>query len=75
MIARVIRMLDQQRQDLDRRIAQLIESDDDWRATDVTCWPASPASVRSPPRGSSPTCRNWASSTVSRSRPWSAWRR
>ncbi|MCK6391516.1 MAG: IS110 family transposase [Azonexus sp.] len=31
MIARVIRLLDQQRQDLDRRIAQLIESDDDWK--------------------------------------------
>jgi transposase len=31
MIARVIRVLEQQRQDLDRRIAELIESDDDWR--------------------------------------------
>ncbi len=31
MIAKVIRVLDQQREDLDRRIAQLIESDDDWR--------------------------------------------
>ena len=31
MIARVIRMLEQQREDLDRRIAALIESDDDWR--------------------------------------------
>lgn len=31
MIARVIRLLDQQREDLDRRIAELIESDDDWR--------------------------------------------
>jgi len=31
MIAKVIRLLDQQREDLDRRIAQLIESDDDWR--------------------------------------------
>jgi transposase len=31
MIAKVIRLLDQQREDLDRRIAALIESDDDWR--------------------------------------------
>lgn len=31
MIARVIRVLEQQREDLDRRIAQLIESDDDWK--------------------------------------------
>jgi transposase len=31
MIARVIRLLEQQREDLDRRIAQLIESDDDWK--------------------------------------------
>lgn len=31
MIARVIRLLEQQREDLDRRIVQLIESDDDWR--------------------------------------------
>ena len=31
MIAKVIRVLEQQREDLDRRIAQLIESDDDWR--------------------------------------------
>ena len=31
MIAKVIRLLDQQREDLDRQIAQLIESDDDWR--------------------------------------------
>ena len=31
MIAKVIRLLDQQREDLDRRIAQLIESDDDWK--------------------------------------------
>jgi transposase len=31
MIARVIRLLDQQRQDLDRHIAQLIESDEDWK--------------------------------------------
>jgi transposase len=31
MIARVIRVLEQQREDLDRRIAGLIESDDDWR--------------------------------------------
>ncbi len=31
MIARVIRVLEQQREDLDRRIAELIESDEDWR--------------------------------------------
>ena len=31
MIAKVIRVLEQQREDLDRRIAALIESDDDWR--------------------------------------------
>ena len=31
MIAKVIRLLDQQREDLDRQIAELIESDDDWR--------------------------------------------
>jgi transposase len=31
MIAKVIRLLDQQREDLDRRISQLIESDDDWK--------------------------------------------
>jgi transposase len=31
MIAKVIRLLDQQREDLDRRIAELIESDDDWK--------------------------------------------
>jgi transposase len=31
MIAKVIRVLEQQREDLDRRIAKLIESDDDWR--------------------------------------------
>jgi transposase len=31
MIARVIRVLEQQREDLDRLIAALIESDDDWR--------------------------------------------
>ena len=31
MIAKVIRLLEQQREDLDRRIADLIESDDDWR--------------------------------------------
>ena len=31
MIAKVIRVLEQQREDLDRRIAQLIESDDDWK--------------------------------------------
>lgn len=31
MISRVIRLLDQQRQDLDRRIAELIESDDEWK--------------------------------------------
>jgi transposase len=31
MIAKVIRLLEQQREDLDRDIAQLIESDDDWR--------------------------------------------
>lgn len=31
MIAKVIRLLEQQRQDLDRQIAELIESDDDWR--------------------------------------------
>jgi transposase len=31
MISKVIRVLDQQREDLDRRIAQLIESDDDWK--------------------------------------------
>lgn len=31
MIKRVIRLLEQQREDLDRQIAELIESDDDWR--------------------------------------------
>lgn len=31
MIAKVIRVLEQQREDLDRDIAELIESDDDWR--------------------------------------------
>jgi len=31
MIKRVIRLLEQQREDLDRQIATLIESDDDWR--------------------------------------------
>src|SRR5207248_8611354 len=31
MIAKVIRVLEQQREDLDRRIAELIEADDDWR--------------------------------------------
>jgi transposase len=31
MIAKVVRLLEQQREDLDRRIADLIESDDDWR--------------------------------------------
>jgi transposase len=31
MIVKMIRVLDQQREDLDRRIAQLIESDDDWK--------------------------------------------
>lgn len=31
MIAKVIRVLDQQREDLDREIAKLIESDNDWR--------------------------------------------
>jgi transposase len=31
MISKVIRLLEQQREDLDRRIAQLIESDEDWR--------------------------------------------
>jgi transposase len=31
MIAKVIRLLEQQREDLDRDIAELIESDDDWR--------------------------------------------
>ena len=31
MINKVLRTLDQQREDLDRLIAQLIESDDDWR--------------------------------------------
>jgi transposase len=31
MIAKVIRLLEQQREDLDRQIAELIESDDDWR--------------------------------------------
>ena len=31
MIAKVIRVLEQQREDLDRRIADLIESDDDWK--------------------------------------------
>ena len=31
MINRVLRVLDQQREDLDRLIARLIESDDDWR--------------------------------------------
>ena len=31
MIAKVTRLLEQQREDLDRRIAILIESDDDWR--------------------------------------------
>jgi len=31
MIAKVIRLLEQQREDLDREIAELIESDDDWR--------------------------------------------
>jgi transposase len=31
MIAKVVRLLDQQREDLDRRIAALIESDDDWK--------------------------------------------
>jgi len=36
MIARVIRVLEQQREDLDRRIAQLIESDDDWKNKSAT---------------------------------------
>jgi len=31
MIRKVIRLLEQQREDLDRQIAKLIESDDDWR--------------------------------------------
>ena len=31
MIAKVIRLQEQQREDLDREIAELIESDDDWR--------------------------------------------
>jgi transposase len=31
MINRILRALDQQREDLDREIARLIESDDDWR--------------------------------------------
>jgi transposase len=31
MIKKVIRLLEQQREDLDRQIAKLIESDDDWR--------------------------------------------
>ena len=31
MIAKVIRLLQQQREDLDRQIAKLIESDEDWR--------------------------------------------
>jgi len=32
MIRKVIRVLEQQREDLDRQIAKLIESDDDWRS-------------------------------------------
>ena len=32
-LKRTIRLLDQQREDLDRQIAQLIEEDDDWRGT------------------------------------------
>jgi transposase len=32
MINRILRVLDQQREDLDRLIAQLIESDDDWKS-------------------------------------------
>src|SRR5690349_22815052 len=31
MVKKVIRLLEQQREDLDRAIAALIESDDDWR--------------------------------------------
>ena len=31
MISKVIRLFEQQREDLDRRIAELIESDDDWK--------------------------------------------
>ena len=31
MIQKVIRLLEQQREELDRQIAELIESDDDWR--------------------------------------------
>ena len=31
MVKKVIRLLEQQREDLDRKIARLIESDDDWR--------------------------------------------
>jgi transposase len=31
MVKKVIRLLEQQREDLDRQIAELIESDDDWR--------------------------------------------
>ena len=38
MIAKVIRVLEQQREDLDRRIATLIESDDDWKnRRDLLC--------------------------------------
>jgi len=38
MIARIIRVLEQQREDLDRRIATLIESDDDWKnRRDLLC--------------------------------------
>lgn len=38
MIAKVVRLLEQQREDLDRRIAELIESDDDWKnKRDLMC--------------------------------------
>jgi len=69
----MLRLIDQQVEDIDRAIAQLSTTTTAGNA----CWrssPASPASPPAPPTSSWPTCPNWASSTARRSPSSPAWR-
>lgn len=70
-VRKVMRVLDQQREDLDRQIAKLIESDDNWR-NKAQILDSTRASAPTPPTNWWSICRNWVSSTASRSPPWSA---
>jgi transposase len=58
-IAQIMTLLQQQRQEIDNKIAEHLRSDDQWNGK-VQLLKAFPASDRSPPPRWWRNCRNWA---------------